>query len=275
MTLAMALGSALSLGVAGCGPKKVSKAEASRVVDDLRTRSLPRSLQARFQIRVGSNGQSGTTTGAIITHMPDKFRLEILTPLGTPMISVASNGTAIHAWSQQKTTFYRGDDAFAVLGELTGGAVGMADVLQLMTGGLPLPDAPLLATESTDDGVIFVLGAPENVRIRALVAPKKRLVRRVEIGKAPSSDSAELQEVFAIFDIADHMRIDGALYPEELTIEIPPVGWTLELTFHTWDELGQIPDVFDLTPPPGAHVSDLEQTLRKAAEDQQLTHPEG
>jgi outer membrane lipoprotein-sorting protein len=84
----------------GCGPKRVPKADAVHVVDELRSRSLPRSMQARFQIRLGGGGQSGSTSGAIITHMPDQFRLEILTPLGTPMISVASNGQSIHAWSQ-------------------------------------------------------------------------------------------------------------------------------------------------------------------------------
>jgi hypothetical protein len=258
-----------------CGPKKVSKVEAVSVVDELRGRPLPRALQARFQIRMGGDGQTGSTSGAIITHMPDQFRLEILTPLGTPMISVASDGAAIHAWSQQRAAFYRGDDALEVLGELTGGAVGMTDVLQLLTGGLPLPDAPILSTEATDEGVVFVLEAPEDVRIRALVMPQKMLVRRVEIGKAPTADSAEISELFAVFDIADHMRIDGAMYPEELTISVPPVGWVIELTFHTWDELGQIPDVFELSAPPDAHQEDLERTLRDAAERQDLGQSRG
>jgi len=259
----------------GCGPKRVSRAEAIKVVDDLRTQPIPRSLQARFQIKVGSESASGSTTGAMVTHMPDKFRLEILTPLGTPMITVASNGQAIHAWSQQKATFFRGDDAHKVLGELTGGAVDMTDVLRLLTGGLPLEDAPVLATEAREDGVLVVLGAPGNVRVRALIAPKKRLVRRVDIGVAPSADSTEIAELYAVFDIHDHMRIDGSHYPEEMLVELPPVGWTLELTFHTWDELGVIPDVFDIEPPPNASVEDLESTLRKAADQQQLGHPSG
>ena len=258
-----------------CSTKRVTGIEAVKVVDDLRTRPLPRSLQARFQIKVGSEAASGSTTGAMVTHMPDKFRLEILTPLGTPMITVASDGEAIHAWSQQKATFFRGDDALNVLGELTGGAVDMADLLRLLTGGLPLVDAPVLATEALEEGVLVVLGAPGNVRIRALISPKKRLVRRVEIGLAPTADSIEIADLYAVFDIEDHMRIDGNLYPEEMVVELPPVGWTLELTFHTWDELGVIPDVFEIEPPPGAKVEDLESTLRKAAEQQQLGHTAG
>ena len=271
----LALALALSVPIGGCGPKKVPSAVADQVVFDARSRKLPRALQARFQIRVGSNGQSGSTKGAIITHMPDQFRLEILTPLGTPMLSVASNGQAIHAWSQQRSTFFQGDDAIAVLDELTGGSVTMADVLQLLTGGLPLPDAPLLETTVLEEGVWFVLGGPHDTRVRALVSPQKRLVRRVEIGRAVTPEAADMGEVVAVFDVSDHMRIDGSLYPEEMTIEIPPLGWTLELTFHTWDELGQIPAVFEMPVPPGANVEDLEQTLRKAAEGQTLTDPSG
>ncbi|HCH66597.1 MAG TPA: hypothetical protein DFR83_27575, partial [Deltaproteobacteria bacterium] len=259
------LGLVLAVPMVGCGPKKIPAAAADQVVHEIRSRKLPRALQARFQIRVESNGQSGSTKGAIITHVPDQFRLEILTPLGTPMLSVASNGTAVHAWSQQLNTFFRGDDALAVLSELTGGAVTMSDVLQLLTGGLPLPDAPVLETTAREEGVWLVLAGPSDVRVRALVSPKKRLVRRVEIGRAATAESAEMVDLVAVFDVSDHMRIDGALYPEEMTIDIPPLGWTLELTFHTWDELGQIPAVFEMPVPPGANVADLEQTLRKAA----------
>ena len=267
------LGLVLAVPMVGCGPKKIPAAAADQVVHEIRSRKLPRALQARFQIRVESNGQSGSTKGAIITHVPDQFRLEILTPLGTPMLSVASNGTAVHAWSQQLNTFFRGDDALAVLSELTGGAVTMSDVLQLLTGGLPLPDAPVLETTAREEGVWLVLAGPSDVRVRALVSPKKRLVRRVEIGRAATAESAEMVDLVAVFDVSDHMRIDGALYPEEMTIDIPPLGWTLELTFHTWDELGQIPAVFEMPVPPGANVADLEQTLRKAAADQSLTNP--
>ena len=274
MRTALVAAAALAM-MPGCGPKRVPKADAVHVVDELRSRSLPRSMQARFQIRLGGGGQSGSTSGAIITHMPDQFRLEILTPLGTPMISVASDGQSIHAWSQQRATFYRGEDAFQVLGELTGGAVDMSDVLQLLTGGLPLQDAPVLSTEATEEGVVFVLGAPHEVRIRALVEPRKKLVRRVEIGKASKAGGAEIGEMFAVFDIADHMRVNGDLYPEEMSIEIPPVGWTLLLTFHTWDELGKIPDVFELQPPPGSSEADLEQTLRDAAARNALGAPQG
>lgn len=258
------MGLSLVLAV-GCAPKRVPKSDAVRVVEEVRERSMPRALQARFQIKVGTGMTAGSTTGAIVTHMPNRFRLEILTPLGTPMYTVASNGTAIHAWSQQKATFYQGTDAMRVLTELTGGVVGMADVLQLLTGGLPLSDAPMLASEVQDDGVLVVLEAPENIRVRALIDPRRSWVRRVEIGRTTDDAPTELKEVLAVFNVTDHMHSPGGWYPEEMLIELPPVGWTLALSFHTWDELGVIPDVFDIQAPPGAKVEDLEASLRAAA----------
>ena len=151
----------------------------------------------------------------------------------------------------------------------------MSDVLRLLTGGLPLPDASVLMTNQTEEGVWFVLEGPREVRVRALVEPRKKLVRRVELGRAVSSESAEIGHLVAVVDISDHMKLGRAWYPEELRIEIPPVGWELELTFHTWDELGQIPAVFDMPVPAGAREADLEKTLRDAADARDLNQPAG
>lgn len=257
---------ASAAALVACGPKRLGRAEADALVTALRSRPLPRSLSARFHLKLGEGLGGGTTSGGLVTHMPNRFRLEILSPLGTPMVSVASDGSAIHAWNQQSGTFYQGDDAHAVLDELTGGAVGLADVLQLLTGGLPLADAPVLHTEARPDHVLVVLGAPGNLRLRAQVDNKRSLVQRVAIGRAGAEDSADIDELFVVVETPDHLRVDGGWYPETLVLTAPALGWSLTLEFHTWDELGQIPDVFSLSPPPGARIEDLEESLREAAE---------
>lgn len=243
------------------------------VVESVRSAGAPFALQGRFSVHLESPGTSGTTRGALILHNPDKFRIEILTPLGTPMVMLASNGRALNAWSQRDGTFYRGDNASAVLAELTTSAVGLADVNALLTGLLPLPEAPITAlAEDSDGNVRLTLQAPGDVQVRAVIDPKTELVRELRVvrvgGKTPLP-GLPTGETMVEVDYLATTRIGRSRLPEQLSISLPTLGWKLELEFLSWDELGQIPDVFDLQAPGGAAEKDLVETLKKMAEDQQ------
>ena len=61
--------------------------------------------------------------------------------------------------------------------------------------------------------------------------------------------------------------------PEEFKVELPTLGWTLEIEVHTWDEMGVIPEVFTLAPPPNAVEKDLVQTLTDLVDDRGATLP--
>ena len=258
------------LGAACAKPAGLRRADddPARFVDDLRGRSLPRVLQAGFNVRLSGPSQSGSTTGALVIAAPDRVRINVQTPLSTPLLYLASDGRALHAWTQQSATFFRGDDALAVLHELTGGAVGVADFVAVLTGRLPLTDGRLLAASAVEGGVEVVLEAPDGARVRAVVDPQKDLLTRLEVGPGDPSTPAGLAAVWVRFTWPDTMRFEGRHMPEELKVEIPSLGWTLDITFHTWDAPGSVPEVFTLAPPPGATEADLVGALREMAAKQ-------
>lgn len=259
---------------AACGkPASLRHVEEdpTRFVDDLRGRRLPRALQAGFNVRLSGPGQSGSTTGALVIAAPDRVRINVQTPLSTPLLYLASDGRALHAWTQQTSTFFRGDDALAVLHELTGGAVGVADFVAVLTGRLPLTDGRLLAARAVDGGVQVVLEAPDGARVRAVVDPQKDLLTSLEVGPGDPATAADLRDVWVRFTWPDTMRFEGRHMPEELKVEIPSLGWTLDITFHTWDAPGAVPEVFTLAPPPGATEKDLVTALREMAAKRRAT----
>lgn len=248
-------------------------------VDAVRAAQAPFALQGRFSVRLESPGSSGSTKGALILHRPDRFRIELLTPLGTPLLYLASNGKALHAWSQRDGRFYRGDDAGQVLAQLTGGAVGLADVNALLTGMLPLPDAPIVSVDEDEQGMVRLsLQAPQDVRVLAILDPHELITRELRVVRLDPGEDLPVQgmsdgvltggETLVEVRYAEVKRVGGNRLPEQILVSLPTLGWSLELEFLSWDELGQIPEVFELVPPAGAVEADLVATLRELAEKQ-------
>jgi hypothetical protein len=61
------------------------------------------------------------------------------------------------------------------------------------------------------------------------------------------------------------MKVGREQLPEELVLTVPTLGWTVELEFDVWDELGVIPNVFTLAPPPGVVEKDLVGAITELA----------
>lgn len=230
--------------------------DPAAVVEDFRRREVPRALQARFRFSVQGPALSGASTGRLVVSRPDRFRVEILTPLSTPLLVVVCDGRSLHAWRNDRQVFYRGDDAVAVLQRLTGGAVGAADVVALFTAGLPLPGAPVLsARDLGDDRVEAVLQGPRETAVRATIDHRAGLLRALQVEPAGAVVPA------ARLEWEGEERLRRVRLPEELKADLPSLGWTMEVEVSEWDELGAIPDVFSLSPPAGAEEVDVVAAL--------------
>jgi len=256
----------------GASPEQLqATVAAARLADG------PFALQGHFTVHLDSPGTSGSTKGALVLHQPDRFRIEILSPLGTPMVLVASNGKALNAWTQKDNRFFRGADADRVLGQLTGGAVALSDVNAMLTGLLPLPQAPVRDLSEDGDGLVHLtLDAPEQVEVRAVLDPHTELTRELQVVRTggpalvmPESvglPALPTGETLVELRYAETMRVGRSRLPATIRLSLPTLGWKIELEFLSWDELGQIPEVFDLGPPPGAHEEDLVAALQRMAE---------
>jgi hypothetical protein len=136
-----------------------------------------------------------------------------------------------------------------------------------------MPGSEITDVEWVDDLVRVRLKGSKEVHIEALIDPDLDTLRRLEVWRE-GPDMASKEEVLLRVEIPDLMHVGRHRLPEEMTIALPLLGWGLELEVHTWDELGVIPDVFELNPPVGAEVLDLVETVRSLAESQGVHPPE-
>jgi hypothetical protein len=261
---------ALCLALTACAketrPARVPVDDPDRVVRELRGRTLPAGLSAPFRIKVEAPGRGGSTVGGLLIGAPDRVRVDVQTPLRTSLYMVATDGAALHVWDAQASTFYRGDDGVAALGALSQGAVQGVDVVQLLTGGLPLADAPVLHTGASEEGVLVVLQAPHDLLLRASLDARPATVRWLELGQgAPGCASCPLQSVALRLEVTAVQRVGPLALPEELSLHLVPLDMRVSLSFSRWQPTTPVEAAFALQPPPGAVEKDLVAAITEAA----------
>jgi hypothetical protein len=257
------------------GPLIPTSMDPDVVVALARSRTMPQSLQGKFSVRIDLGDKNYTLPAAILLDQPDRFRLEVYTPFGTPLATVASDGIALHGWSQREKVFYRGEDASDVLESLTGGKIGIEDMLGIFTGMLPMADAEVLHVGRTvfdRKGVAIVMLGPDDIRLRAVIDPRLGMVRRLRVD--PPSETAGYEEpstppVLEVRYEGQTQEGKGSL-PKSILIHLPRLGWRVEIVVKKWKALDQTPEAFSLSPPPRSTVKDLRETLEAMA-----AHPVG
>ncbi len=245
-----------------CGDKpKAPRAlgDAQAVADAAWARAVPFALKAGYSVHIEAPrlGLSGTTRGALIVHRPGKFRLDIYSPLGSPLVYAASDGKALGIYVAPEKMWLGSDDAEGLLREMTGNAAGLEDLISLMTGRLPFQDAEILGAKTQGTEAIYTFAGPEDTKAIVVLDPRKLTSRRIE---AYDPSGAMVLES----DYEDYAKVGRSLLPEEVRIKASSIDFLLELEFDVWDELGVIPDAFEVPAPPGSRVVDLDELVVKA-----------
>jgi len=230
-------------------------------------------VNGRFSLTVNTGQREVTVPVSMLLDHPDRFRIEVYSPFGTPLMTSTSDGEALHVWSQRDRVFYAGHEASAVLKRITGGEVGIDDFLAILTGKLPLVDAEILHIGRMvfdDDGVVIVMLGPDDIRVRAVIDPKSGLVRQLRVD--PPSTKAGYEEPTGepIMRVTyeGQIREEKVLLPASILVEMPRIGWVVRMNAKRWSALGEAPDAFDLSAPHGATIKDLRKTLEEMASQQ-------
>ena len=226
--------------------------EVDAILARATSRVLPApGLKATFHIDVRFEDDGGSTIGALVLHPPDDLRVEIQTPFHTPLLIAATDGTAIHAYVAKGNVFLRGDDAVAALAAFAGDAIHPADLIELLAGIPPLGAATLVSKEPIPGGVRARYDGPAGTVIRIDVDAETAALRTFEVDRSDAQ----------IFVASYGEPLKGTPYPRSLQVKSPVLG--LRLDFQHWEQLGAVPDVFTLQPPPNSVERDLVEVLEE------------
>ena len=259
LSRALLLG-ALVLG-AGCRhtppAPPLPEVEPAALAAAARERFVPEAQRASFGLAIEAPrlGLSTRASGALVVDRPDRFRLEVYAPIVGPRLYVVSDGMAVNLYAVAQKTWMGGPDAEAVLREATGGAAGLEDLVDLLTGRMPFEHAELIAVEPGEEEVHYTFEGPEGTRAVVALDARQSTTRSVEA--FDGSGRCVLRARYG-----SYRRKDRALVPEEVAITLPTAELEVVLSFRSWEALDAAPEAFSLPIPEGAEVRDLVESIR-------------
>lgn len=212
---------------------------------------------ARFEYN-GSQG-SGSATQVILVALPDRARVETLSPLGTTALVVTLQGETLrmHSFIQQEYAFGRASRD--VLGRLLNVPVPPNFLVRLLAGLPPLPVRP-------EDPRFQVTVEGSAVRVESVAGDWwQRLWTGQDGTTIERGEAGQSSETVLRFGFADRRRTAGVEFPFAMWVEDAKTGARIQVTYERVWLNGPIEgSLFDLPVPRDGHtrIIDLGSRLR-------------
>lgn len=163
----------LPLLLAACAPRPVAPIpiaapliSAERLFERLDENAAAfSSLEGIAKVRIDQAGKSQSITEIVISEKPDRLRLETLSPFGTPLLLMATDGKEIDVLVPGEGKLYRGEATLGNLQRLTRLPLQLTDLVHLL-----LYQVPVIAHEShsvtpmDEGGVLLTLHGADGRR---------------------------------------------------------------------------------------------------------------
>jgi outer membrane lipoprotein-sorting protein len=182
---------------------------------------------------------------AIVVALPDRFRLETLSPIGAVAL-VVCDGRELAVWVRRDHRTYRGTATPASVAAYTGLPIDVADVASVLAG-LP-PERRMIgdARVTRDD-------AARLVRVRVPIEGGRQDVWVAPDSMLPAASETTLESGRALrVELGNYRTIGGLAFPLSIDMRLLPDGGHIHVGYETPAIGGLVDaDVFGVPPRPG------------------------
>lgn len=208
-----------------------------------------RALEGLAKVRVSSQGQSYNATQVVLVEQPDRLRAETLSPFGTALLVLATDGEQLSALIPGEGVFYQGAASPANLQRFTRLPLLLEDLIGLLLYQIPLVEAREHQLSRDGEGNLLL-----QLRGRDGVSQQLTFNGAHRLTSAAFLQQQELQMRVSYRDFSN----EGSGYPTKVLLEMPVVQTEASLEFSEVRLNGSIPATrFRQTPPAGVEVRPL------------------
>jgi hypothetical protein len=174
----------------------------------------------------GPAGQ-GSATQVIVVALPDRARLEALSPLGTAVLLLAIRGDGLTMYAPTRHEYGIGRATRETLGRLARVPVPPGPLLRLLVGLPPLPIRP------GDPRVQLAVEAAA-IRLESVDGPFWQRVWSGPDGMAPErGELGEAGGLLLTFEFGEWRRLNGVLFPFMVRLDGANAGTRLAIQYET------------------------------------------
>jgi outer membrane lipoprotein-sorting protein len=206
-------------------------------------------LKGLAQVRVSSPGKSFHGQQVLFARRPGFLRVESLSPLGTPLLYLVTDGKEIRFYNPEENRFYQGDYRAGSLSFALPMDLHPAEVVNFLLGGGPLadPDQISLRPDSSEGLWVLELHSPSRGVTETLwVHPQSFHILRADL-RRPS--------LFYRLSFSDFRQVKEKLFPHRMRLSSEDSRTRISVVF---PEVDLNPDWeaqdFSLPVPQGATV---------------------
>ncbi|HKL49115.1 MAG TPA: hypothetical protein VJ882_05620 [Desulfuromonadales bacterium] len=206
------------------------------------------SLEGIAEVEVVDTERKVSTTQILFAKKPGQLRTEILSPFGTPLMLIATDGQALTAYLPGDGLFYRGDATDANIQRLLRIPLRLEDLVDIVLYAPPLFDYNSVEA-GVESGSHYLLTLDEEGAYRQ----EFRFDRELHLVGARYRMGKE-----KLLEVNYEFRSPGSVYPQKIKAEMPQHESSLAVTFsdvETNIDIG--PDRFLLSPPAGVKTRPL------------------
>jgi hypothetical protein len=254
-----ALAAAGLLLLASCAVTPLPRLAAPPDPDSVRSRLLQeeaatRTVRGLAHLAFEGPSGSGSASQVVVVALPDRARVEALTPLGTTALVATVRADELRVHSSVRHEYWTGRATRETLGRLLRVPVPPEPLLRLLAGLPPLPlraQDPRLSV-TPDGAAVRVESVDGEYWQRLWTEGDEPEVARGEMGRA--------SEVLFTFAFSDRRPTGGRSFPFGIRVEDSASRGRLEVQYEQLQlNLPAEPDLFDLPPPtdPRTRIIDL------------------
>lgn len=208
---------------------------------------------ANYFLRSGGRRLSGQE--ALVVQGPEAMRLEVLSPLGQPILYLVTRAGRFSAYAVSSNRYVTGRAIPFNMNRILGFPLNVSEINQLIRSdvtGDPGAQWGPLGYDPARHSYVVDLNFPTGERERLWIDPTRLTAQRVE--RLDQNGDPVLEA-----DLKDYTAVSGILFPYRLDLAFPSNDTRLSLIYQqvTLNEPTD-PSLFELTPPPGSRATDLD-----------------
>jgi hypothetical protein len=222
----------------------------SRLVAD---QTGARSLRGLASIRYDGPSGSGSANQVIVVSLPDRARLETVSPLGMTVFVMAIRGDELRFHAPDQQEYGVGRATAQTLGRLIRVPIPPGPLLRLLSG---LPPLPMRA----DDPRVVVAGETGGIRVESVDGPFwQRLWTGPERAEVVRGELGEASGPLLAFSFGDRRLLGDVPFPFTVRMEAVAAGSRLAIQYQTVRLNEPLEgEVFELPRPANARIRSLE-----------------
>ncbi|AJF06932.1 LolA family protein [Geoalkalibacter subterraneus] len=203
------------------------------------------SLSGMAKVRISHPERNINANQVLFVQKPDRFRAEVLSPFGNPLLMTAANGRQLDAYIPSKGRFYRGEPDLENLQRFIPIPLRLTDLVHIMLYDPLMIDFQVRRAALEGAGYRLDLLADNGVRQALLFDDRLRMLQTGYF----VDDELQFQIEY------DNFTESGPAFPLSIEIDMPFYRTNVSLSFREPEINPDIPEKrFSLTPPDGVRV---------------------